>query len=217
MPASEKPSSANRVRREYFIMENECRAINKAIYAQIQTTRSQNTNSILPEENTLHYTHGRKWSNRANPNSLDGGFQEHSTEWETSFQDIVDGDLSIIPAFVQHLTTEMHRQMATMVYSSLEVATKSTGNVVSAQQEGGFPAAFLEMLKKIEFGVDKKGNVSLPQLHVGTNAQKLIAELEAQPPEFQAEVERIKAEKSAAALAAEAARKKKFKSGPEEK
>ena len=199
-------------RREYFELEAESQAINNSILETLQALQRQAISQKLPEDNTLRYSHGRKWSNRTNPRTIDGGFQEHSVEWLTSFKDVVEGDLTLIPKFIQHMSSEFERQISTMIYSSLDKVTTTTGNTVSVKDAGSFPAAFLEMLRKIEFGVDKQGNVSMPEIHTGTDPQKMIAELEAQPPEYKAEVDRIKSEKMAAALAEEATRKSKFKS-----
>jgi hypothetical protein len=200
-------------RREYFELEAESQAINSSIVEMLQALQRQAISQKLPEDNTLHYTHGKKWSNRTNPHAIDGGFQEHSVEWRTPFKDLVEGDLTLIPRFIQHTSEEFQRQVSTMIYSSIDKVTAMTGNIVSVKEAGSFPAAFLEMLGKIEFGVDKQGNASMPEIHTGTDPKKMIAELEAQPPEYQAKVERIKSEKMAAALAAEAARKSKFKVG----
>jgi hypothetical protein len=68
------------------------------------------------------------------------------------------------------------------------------------------------MLKKVEFGVDREGNVCLPEMHVAPDmAEKIVNELKSQPPEYSAEVERLKAERSEQALQKEAERKAKFK------
>jgi len=207
-----KTKKSHTPRPEYFELPAESGGVNEAIIETVRALQRQFINQKMPEDNTLRYTHGRAWSNRSNPEAVDGGFHEHSAEWATPFQDLIDGDLTLIPKFVKHVTEEFQRQFTEMIYSTVEKVTLTTGNVVSAHQPGGFPAAFLEMLRKVEFGVDKKGNVSLPELHTGSDAKKLIEQLQAQPSEFKEEVERIKAEKIEAAHARETERKAKFKS-----
>ena len=117
----------------------------------------------------------------------------------------------LIPRFVTHLTEQLQRQFSQMMYATMGEACEVSGNTVSAANAGSFPAGFMEAMRKIEFGVDREGNVSLPAIHVGSNAEKMIAELEAQPPEYHEEIERLKAEKSAAALQREKERKAKFR------
>ncbi len=98
------------------------------------------------------------------------------------------------------------------IYSVVGAAAEKVGNVVSNSETGSSAQSFLQMLKKIEFSVDREGNVSLPQMHVGPDmGKKLLEELSAQPPEFSEEVERVKAERTELALHKEAERKSKFK------
>ena len=106
----------------------------------------------------------------------------------------------------------MSGQFARSIYSVVGAAAERVGNVVSNKETGSTAQSFLAMLKKIEFGVDRDGNVSLPQVHVGPDmAEKMINELQSQPPEFGEEVERVKAQRSEQALQKEAERKAKFK------
>ncbi len=105
----------------------------------------------------------------------------------------------------------MKRQFFEMLYGTLSETCDEHGQTVSVDPEKGFPAAFLEMLEKIEFSVDRQGNVSLPEMHVGAEmGAKLIAQLEAQPQEFKDQIELVKARKSSDALEREASRKAKF-------
>ena len=70
----------------------------------------------------------------------------------------------------------------------------------------------LEMFRKLELGVDRDGNVSMPQIHVGPELYaRLPEEMSKVPPELSAEIERVKAEKIKEALDREAERKGKFK------
>lgn len=105
----------------------------------------------------------------------------------------------------------MERQFAQMMYRSISSASEQSGNVVDAQKEGSLPAAFARMLEKIEFSVDKDGNVTLPQIHVGPNTldsfQRAISEA---PPEYHNQIEEIMKRKRAEALKREADRKARF-------
>ena len=106
------------------------------------------------------------------------------------------------------MVQQFDESMARMLYETVSAACEESGQVVDGR-DIPFPQAFLEGFKKIELGVDRNGNVSMPEFHVGS--LDMVKQLEAMPPEFQAEVERVKAEKIAKALEVEAERKKKFK------
>lgn len=138
--------------------------------------------------------------------------QTISAEGEMPFADIVEGDLTLIPRTVASISEQMTAAQMRMLYATMSKSCDEHGQTVSAAEMGN-AAAFLAMLQKIEFGVDRDGNVSLPQIHAAPGTAKaMIADLEAQPPEFMAEVERIKAEKSEDALARERLRLSRFRS-----
>jgi hypothetical protein len=106
----------------------------------------------------------------------------------------------------------MDRQFAQMMYGAVGKAAESAGNVVDAKQKASFAEAFVGSLEKIEFGVDRHGNVTLPELHVGPDIhEKVVAELTAQPPEYRQRLDKLIAQKSEQAMAREAARKARFK------
>lgn len=199
------------LRVEFFEMQTESAAVLSALLKVLRAIQNQAINQRLSEENTLHFTHGEKWTSRANPYAHDSGFQAHSVEWVTPFQELVDGDLSLIPRFVAHMSKEFERSLMEMMYTTVDKACEASGNIVDAKELGSLSAGFLEMMRKIEFGVDRDGNVSMPEIH-SPNPEKLVHELEAQPPEYHAEVQRVKDEKIQAALTREQERKRKFKS-----
>jgi hypothetical protein len=196
---------------EFFQLVEESKALNESILDKLHLLQQHFVKQRLSEENTLHYTHGQKWTNRAAPYAQNGEFQAQTSEWATPFKDLVQGDLSLIPRFLQQMSSELQAKFMSMLYSTLGKACDEAGNTVDAKKAGSVPAAFMEMFQKIEFGVDREGNVTLPEIHVGADPAKLIAELEAQPPHYHAEMERIKAEKISAAHARERLRRSRFR------
>ena len=74
----------------------------------------------------------------------------------------------------------------------------------------------LEMFRKIEIDVDRDGNVSMPQIHVGSDMyERVTTEMQNVPTELAAEFEQVKAEKIRLAHEREVARKAKFKRADE--
>ena len=105
----------------------------------------------------------------------------------------------------------MHRQFAQMLYSTVGAACDQTGNTVDAKAEGSLENAFMAMMEKVQFSVDKNGKVNLPEVHVAPYiGARMIAALEATPPEYKERLEALKARKIEEALGREVERKAKF-------
>lgn len=188
----------------------------KATLDALQTIQTASIDQLMPSENTQRFTHGRAWTQRANDQAIPGAIHTISATWEIGFDDLITGDLSLIDQKIGGLANDMQRQFMEMMYGTFSAVTEKTGNVVDAKKVGSIPASFLEMLKKIEFAVDRDGTVRLPEIHTSPETgQKFLAALSVQPPEFIEAVERIKAEKTALALKREIERKSRFKRYPE--
>jgi hypothetical protein len=163
------------------------------------------------------FNHGSGWAYRANSESSPGNLQTVTTGWEVKFKDIINGDLSLIENSLSGVTEDMQRNFMKMMYATISESCDRSGNVVDAKQSGSIAAGFLEMLQKIELAVGRDGQVHMPEIHASPDmAKKIMAELKNQSPEFEKEVERIKAEKIALALQRESDRKARFKRYDEE-
>lgn len=200
------------MRPTFFDMPVEAKGFDHSLTEIISALKRGAIAGMIAEENIHQFSHGRRWNHRTETASVSGEMQVLSVEWQFPFQEIVDGDLNLIPRIVEHLTKEMHTAQMRMIYGTLSEICDANGQTVSAAEMGSNAQAFLELLRRVEFGVDRHGNVSMPELHAAAStAETIIADLEAQPPEFVAEVERIKAEKTLQALAREKERLGRFK------
>jgi len=176
----------------------------------VQANVHASLEDMIAEENKLWLRHGHSWG-QVTSNSTQNELKATRAEGQVQFDAIRKNEVSALADATAHMINSMAGQIKTDIYQSISAAAESVGNVVSTSAAGSTPAAFLEMIKKIEFSVGRDGKVQLPALHLGVGqAEKLIAELEKQPPEFRAEFERVKAEKSAAALEREQQRLSKF-------
>lgn len=175
---------------------------------------SEYLNDYIAPENRLRLHHGRSWGTTIEEVSEhSGSLKERSAETTVSFESIAQNDLKVLVGFLTTLVQGMASAMTRDIFATVTDAAESAGNVVS-QQEAGSPAeAFLEMLKKIEFGVNAQGEVTLPALHAPPGlGKKMLEYLNAQGPEFRAEVQRIKREKAQAALQRERERLGRYRS-----
>lgn len=171
-------------------------------------------NGIMSPENTLRFRHGRDFMSPARGEDEASRMEEHSVVSQVKFEDLRLHNLDAWAGGLIELSDALQKSFMGMFIRTIDEVTERTGNTVNTTEIGSFPEAFLEMLRKIEFGVNRNGEVTMPTMLVHPDAaDKQIAALEAQPPEFQEEVERIKAEKSELALLSEAERRARFKVG----
>lgn len=192
-----------------FQPANSCRSAVQSSMTKLLIERQRAlTESIMSPHNTLHYSHGMKWRHPANPDDEDSTMESHSAEFSLPFSRLVDGDVSLILESIDGMSEEFHQQLMESMYSLISRTCEKTGNTVKASQ-ANFPEAFEEMLEKIEFSVDRNGDVSLPQLHTG-DAKGMTQALEAQPPEYHERIKRLIERKSAEAREQEALRRSKF-------
>jgi len=169
---------------------------------------------VIPERNILKYPHGRVWTfNNTQGNEVPGEFKEHSNVIVVDADSRRNCEFEKLPG----LADEMARNFAAATDQRLEEmvdeTTQRTGNVATWKPAAkNAPAVFLELLRKIEFGVTPDGQPSLPSFYKFQAA--FLAELQFEQennPAFVSEVEKVKAQKVAEALAREKQRKGKFK------
>lgn len=168
--------------------------------------------TFVSEHNVFRMNHGDGWVHSARNAEPDTTMHSISAEWTIPYKDIADNDLALIMRTMRPVNEEMEGQFARNMYAVIGAAAEKVGNVVDAKAAGSITQSMLEMLRKIELGVDRDGNVTMPQLHVGSEAfEKIAKEMQSFSPDIEAEIEAIKAVKIRAALVREAERKAKFR------
>jgi hypothetical protein len=183
-------------------------ALNQFLARYVQDSLSH----MVAPENKLRLHHGRGWGGGEGSGSSEGSFKLSSAETSVPFETVVTNDVAALPRFVAALAESIASGMKKNIYAAVSAASERTGNVVSAKSAGSPAQVFLQMLQTIEFGVNSKGEVSLPAMHVSPEmGKKMLDDLNAQGPEFKEEVERIKREKSAEALRREQERLDKYR------
>ena len=195
-----------------FERPDEAEAVQASVATLLAKMQEKSRQMFVDDRNMMRVNHGATWVHSARDPEVDTSMHQISAEWLIPFKDIAANDLGLIARSILPMNEEMGRQFAHNMYGVVGAAAEKVGNVVDAKAEGSFPASMLAMFQKIELGVDRDGNVSMPQIHVGPamydRIQKEIAEA---TPELEAEIEKVKAEKIAAALTREAKRKAKFR------
>lgn len=159
---------------------------------------------VIPPENRHTFYHGREWTQRR-PDGTDVtiSVEPHTTETILTLDDVIAAKLSALPEQVASIVEQMRREFMRTMYARVSASVEEVGNVVDAKGKP-LTEAFLEMLRKIQFGVNRKGEVSRPQMHMHPDVTaKFVKALEDAGEEFEAKVARLTEEKEAEALARE--------------
>jgi hypothetical protein len=168
---------------------------------------------VIPERNILKYQHGRGWTfNNTQGAEVPGEFKAHSNVFMVDADSRRNCEIEKLPGLADEMARNFAAAADRQMEAVIEETTEQTGNVVTWKPAAkNAPAVFLEMLRKVEFGVTPDGQPSLPSFYKFQPA--FLAELQheqATNPAFAAEVEKVKAQKIAEALAKEEQRKAKF-------
>ena len=197
-------------KRAYFINEIEAAAFNTAFTLMLAKRQKEAISYYISPGNTHRFRHGGDWNHPGAPEAINGGMQTHSAIIETQFQDLVDNDLGAIDRSAQLFIEAMHQQFTQMLYLTVSAACDRSGNTVDAKKEGSLENAFMAMIEKIQFSVDKNGKVQLPKFLPPHTDARMMAALEGASQEYKERLEVIVARKIEAALGREVERKAKF-------
>ena len=205
-------------RKEIFSFHDEQSGFDEAATDILRRLIEQQRDTVLASENVITYSHGERWTAwQQGDEDKTHEFQEHCHEEVIKFQDIIDHKIPILPTYLLRIAEGVHSEFMKTLYKTLHEATQRTGNVVDAKQHSSPAEAFIEMLRKIEFGVDRAGAVSRPQIHLAPEmSEKFVKDIEMQGVEFRKEVAKLTAAKEAAALEREAKRKARFVNSTDE-
>jgi hypothetical protein len=200
-------------KREYFSFPERDEQFNNALTEYIQILLREKRAQFMPPENEMHFSHGIKWVEiSSNSSDEESEMKAHKTEAMISLQDIREHNLAALSSFITDIVKQMHQSMQKMVYKTLSESCDKTGNWINAKDYETTADAFLASLKKIEFGVDREGKVSLPEFHLNPQAfTALKKDADAKGVVFQKEFDKVKQEKSEAALEREKQRISRFK------
>lgn len=195
-----------------FVCPRESEGFDLAVTKLMAMLQERARAAYVSPHNIMRMTHGQSMAPLLRENAGDVSMHRISAEWHIPFKDLVENDLSLIGRSLFPVNEDMARQFAQNIYTVMGAAAERVGNVVDAQAVGSVAASMIEMMSKIEFGVDRDGNVVMPQIHAGSEAfEKLVDVMENMDPELAVRFERLKQQKSQQALDREAIRRAKFK------
>lgn len=165
----------------------------------------------VSKDNMHSFQHGRSWLTVREDGTEESSLKETGVELSIGYEDLIKNDMKQFFQFLNTFIGGFTSQTMQGMYQTISESCDKIGNTVDQKEYASQAEAFLEMLKKVEFSVNENGQVELPQIYVGADsAESLRQSLDAQDEKFHAELERIKQEKSAAALIKEKERLNKY-------
>lgn len=173
----------------------------------------QQIENIIPRDNVQHYYHSDRWSDIVdNGRSVATGQAEtHSVEHEVSLDKVQAIDFGLVEEWLQTFLVGLEGQLYTTLYGTVSAAAEQAGNVERKANDESIADTFLKSLERIEFGVDREGRVTLPELHMPPELiEQLQRDLLSKGPEFHARIEEVKRRKAREALDKDRERRAKF-------
>jgi hypothetical protein len=203
--------------------EDESRDFDEEVTLEAVRRLKQRNSLMIPTDNALNYSHGRSWSHidAATGEENVGHFAEHSAEALVPLGRLVDNDAGAIEEFIAEIVDKMHGQMARSIYAMVGEAAEQVGNTVSFASTDGTPEdeevrrlqdGLVEMMRKVEFGVDRHGAASGPELHVHPENKKMIKALSSPVPlDIERTMDDLRRQKEIEAIGREAARLRRYR------
>ncbi len=195
-----------------FLLSPQASAVQASFTRMLSDICEKGRGRYIDPENVEKYHHGQSWvAHYASDPEGATTMMEISHQLEIPMRRVIDGDFRLFEEYMHLLAEKFHTSFVRNLYQTVSNSAERVGNTVSAEGKT-YADAFLETLGKIDFGVDRDGKVSLPQFHVpASTGDKIVHHLEAQGQDFKDKVDKLKEEKSKAALQQEAERKARFK------
>lgn len=212
-------TSTPAIRRVPFPALKEGRAFDEQVSIALRERVEALMADLVSPENTESYSHGEGYVFQRVDSSIGSGkFQHQIVGEEIKTESIASNDIQAFLTFLEALVQGFFRQMKQFLFQRVGEEAASVGNVASFQDDKGLAAAYLEMFEKIEFGVDKHGNMSFPQVRLSPEmGAKMQAALQEQGPEYHQRIAELVEQKTAAALVREQERLAKYKTAKESK
>ncbi len=153
----------------------------------------------MSAENSYTIHHGSSFGSVDNNESK---LTEHTVNIEFEYSNIRLYKIEQFYLFITNFIEQMSSQMIKSMYQTLNDTCDKVGNTIDVKEKNmSNSEAFLEMIKKVEFGVDKNGKVLIPSIHLHpSQATKFMDEIKAQGKEYENLVEDITKEKSEQAI-----------------
>jgi hypothetical protein len=171
---------------------------------------------FISESNIQAFSHGINWQshNSSSPDEV-STLKSFSHEMIVEKSGLIEYNLGLLDETAKNLTEAMAKEFMKEMYATMSESCDKVGNTVSGMGKST-AESFVEMLEKIEFGVDRDGNPVMPCIHVNSAGFEAFKNDPAfNDQEFKTKIDEITERKKAQALEREKERRSRFKVGDE--
>lgn len=192
-----------------FSNKKESEIFAKSLNEFIVKANSKKMSAYMSSENMYTLHHGSSFSSTDNNESK---LTKHAVNIEFEYSNIRLYKIEQFYVFINDFIEQMSSQMTKTLFKIISDSCDKVGNTIDVKQKKlTNPEAFLEMIQKVEFSVDKNGEVLLPTIYLHpSQSQKFMEEIKTQDGEYSNKIEEIKKEKSEQAIIKENERLLKF-------
>lgn len=184
------------------------RCFAKEVHERLKAEQSQ----FISAANVQSFNHGIQWQshNSSNPDDV-STMQSLRNEIAIDVSDLVSYRISALEATIRGLTTSMIESFLREMYATAGKACEASGQSVDGKGKS-FGETFIEILEKLEFGVDREGKPVMPDIHVGPDGfEKIKNDPSIHVPEIKLRIDEITERKQREAVERERARREKYK------
>ena len=193
-----------------YLFEDESKAFSESVFHLIDAVKQLRLSPYISKENTNFFFHGGGWQVANTDADNESNYNELQIEVSIKNEQIRLNDIQGFIDFIEGFAGGMADEMMKGMFSTLNEACDKSGNVVKHESGKTEAESFKEAIEKIQFSVDKQGQVQLPSVVVSPD-NKLLEHLHAQDEGFRQEIDEIIERKSKEALQREEERLNKFK------
>lgn len=167
---------------------------------------------FISAANVQTFNHGMNWQshNSSTPDDI-STMQNIRNEISIKKSDLANYNTETIEHTIKELSDLMLNSFLREMYATVSRSCEASGQVVDGKGKS-IGENFIEVLEKLEFGVDRQGVPVFPEIHVGPEAyEKFKNDASMHAPEIKIQVDKISERKQQEALTRESERLAKFK------
>jgi hypothetical protein len=157
-----------------FINQKDSAAFMRCFASEVNERLKAAQNAFISASNIQSFNHGIQWQshNSSNPDDV-STMQNIRNEISIDKSDLISYNIAALETTITGLTDSMASSFAREMYATVEKACEVNGQTVDGKGKS-FGENFLEILEKIEFGVDRDGNPVMPSIHIHPDGYKAL-------------------------------------------
>ncbi len=160
--------------RRPFPLSSESDAFMKSFAEEVSKVLKLSRSHFVSEDNVHSFRHGTRWQshNSYKPDEI-SSLQQHSNEIVVEKIDVVEYRVDVLLQMSEQLAANMSRDLAQTMYATLSDVCKENDQIVDANGQD-FANSLIALLEKVDCGVDREGNPTLPSFHMHPDSYRAM-------------------------------------------